>query len=96
MADVRDKSALARADNAKRILDDQEFTSAVAVVRSAILDRFAACPIRDTEGMQALRLQLKCLDDVLANLQSVVNTGKVMREQMAFMDRMKRKVQNVW
>ncbi len=91
-----DRRALARADKAKTILEHEEFTNAVQAVRAALFEKFGACPIRDTEGMQAIRLQLKCLDDVVANLHSVVNTGKVVRDRITWQEKATRKVRNVF
>lgn len=97
MADVSvdERQALVRADKAKTILEHDEFTNAVQAVRAEIANRFSKAPIRDTEGMLALRLQLKCLDDVIANLHSVVNTGKVIQERITWRESLKRKARNV-
>lgn len=90
MADV-DRNALHRAAKAQALLSDPELSAAFEAVRASILERIEACPIRDVEGMMNLRLQLKLLNDVRANLQSVVNTGKVIQERITFMERIKRK-----
>lgn len=91
MADV-DREALNRAAKAQALLSDPELIAAFDAVRAALFAKIEACPVRDADGLMLLRLQLKLLQDVKANIQSVVNTGKVVAEHLSFMERVKRKV----
>jgi hypothetical protein len=54
------------------------------------LERFEACPIRDIEGQHEIKLMLKLLVDVRANLQSVVDNGKVIEYNVSMLERAKR------
>lgn len=94
MADV-DKQALGRASKAQALLNDPELNAAFDAVKTSILERIEACPIRDTEGLMNLKLQLKLLNDVKANLQAVVNTGKVIQDRITWLERVKRKAFHV-
>ena len=98
MADVvklSDREAMARASKAQALLNDPELNAAFEAVKNSIHDRIDACPIRDVDGLVSLRLQLKLLNDVKANLQSVVSTGKVIQDRLTWLERAKRKV-NGW
>lgn len=91
MADT-DNLNRSRAIKAARLLEDPEFNIAFSAVRSSILERIEACPIRDKEGLYCLRLELKILNDVKANIQHVVNTGKVIEHRISLLERAKRAV----
>lgn len=94
MADV-DQTAISRGLRAKALLEDRELKNAFDSVRQNLLDRMEICPVRDSDGLTLLRLQLKLLNDVKANLQSVVNTGKVVEHRLNLLERAKRGVVNV-
>lgn len=89
MADL-DKTAVYRAAKAQALLNDDELNAAFAAVRETLLARIEECPIRDRDGVHELKLQLKLLNDVRANLQSVVNTGKVIEYRISMLERAKR------
>jgi hypothetical protein len=84
------KDVTARANRAKSLLEDAELTAAFNGVRTALLERFEACPIRDIEGQHEIKLMLKLLVDVRANLQSVVDNGKVIEYNVSMLERAKR------
>lgn len=93
MADVtlEDRKAMYRGEKAKQLLDNAEFSAAVEAVRTALHQKFDQTPVRDTEGMQVIRLQLKCLDDVIANVQHVINTGKVVQDRITWFEKLKQR-----
>jgi hypothetical protein len=66
-----------RAQNVDRILKDEEFKAAFENTRQAIFLKIEQTPIRDTDGLAQLRLCLKLLSDVRANLERILNDGKV-------------------
>lgn len=66
-----------RADKAQRILNDEIFKESFESVRLALLQKFEAAPVNDAEGMVKVRLCLKLLNDVRANLEAVIRDGKV-------------------
>lgn len=65
-----------KADRCQKLLDDPDLKDAFAIVRQAIFTNIEKCPIRDTEGAEKLRLMLKLLNDVRANLEQAVAEGK--------------------
>jgi hypothetical protein len=86
---MSDKEQINRAAKAQALLNDPELTAAFDSVRIALLQRIEAAPIRDREGVHELKLQLKLLADVRANLQAVVNTGKVIEHRISMLERAK-------
>ena len=66
-----------RATKAHKLLNDPLLIEAFNNTRQAIFEKIEATPIRDTEGLTQLRLCLKLLTDVRANLTAVLNDGKV-------------------
>jgi hypothetical protein len=66
-----------RAQKAERILTDPLFAEAFENTRQAIFQKIESTPIRDDEGLKHLRLSLKLLQDVRANLTAILNDGKI-------------------
>lgn len=66
-----------RAKRVERLIKDEEFIAAFENTRQAIFNKIEQTPIRDTDGLAQLRLCLKLLTDVRANLERVFNDGKV-------------------
>ena len=92
MADVSGRDPIVRAKDAERLLQDPEFKAAINGVRQALFQRIEACPLRDEEGLRMLQLQLKLLRDVQANLQSVINDGKVLEHKRSVWEQAKRRM----
>jgi hypothetical protein len=84
---MSDAEILERANNAKSLLNNQEFQRAFDGVRQALLERFEECPIRDKEAQHEIKLMLKLLVDVKANLQSVVDSGKVVIHRQSLVEK---------
>ena len=82
---------------AQEILDNALFKESFHSVKTGILEAWANSPIRDHEGQHELRLMLKLLNDVEANLVDVMQTGKLaqitLREKRGLIDRLKDKFQ---
>lgn len=70
-------NAIDRANKAQRILDDELFKDAFESVRQALLSKFESAPVNDAEGIVKVRLCLKLLTDVRANLERAIADGKV-------------------
>lgn len=68
---------LSRGSRAEQLLKDPDLTQAFTAVHQAIHDKIDQTPIRDTEGLTQLRLMLKLLADVRANLEQAVRGGKL-------------------
>ena len=66
-----------RAQKAERILNDEIFKESFESVRQARLQKFESAPVGDADGMMKVRLCLKLLTDVRANLEAVIRDGKV-------------------
>jgi hypothetical protein len=69
-------NAIDRAEKAQRILNDELFQESFNNVRQALLNKFETAPLTDPEGLVMLRLCLKLLGDVRANLIATLNDGK--------------------
>lgn len=96
VSSLADREALHRAEKAKALLGNSELTGAFSAVRESLLLRIEECPIRDHEGVHELKLQLKLLADVRANIQSVVNTGKVIEYRTTMLERAKKGISNAF
>lgn len=83
---------IARAEKAQRLLEDPEFQAAFIAVKDSIISRIEGCPVRDMDGLHDLHLMLKLLNDVRANIVSVINTGKITQDRINWLERVKRGV----
>lgn len=52
------------------------------MVRDAIVKQWESSPIRDKEGQNELRLMRKLLNDLEANIKTVIDTGKMAKIQV--------------
>jgi hypothetical protein len=86
---MSDREQINRAAKAQALLNDPELIAAFEGVRQALHERIEAAPIRDRDGVHELKLQLKLLADVRANLLAVVNTGKVIEHRTSLLERAK-------
>lgn len=66
-----------RANKAKVILDNPLYQESFDLVRQAIHEQWEATPVRDHEGAHELKLMLKLLGDVRANLERAIADGKI-------------------
>lgn len=62
-------------NRAERILSD--IIPYFDMVEVAILDTWKKSPVSDEKGQHELRLMIKLLSDVKANLKTVIDTGKL-------------------
>lgn len=67
---------------AKGILDAQVFQDAVNKVQQGVFDAFAAVDPKDLPGLQEQRIKLKCLADIVRELTTVMNTGKLAQAEI--------------
>lgn len=67
---------------AQSILDSEIYKEAFESVRLAIISQWEKTPIRDHEGQHELRLMIKLLGDVQANIKQVAETGKLAKLQI--------------
>lgn len=71
---------VARGERAQALLKDEIFAEAIEQVRAGIVTAWSNAPIRDKEGHHELKLMLKLLDDVVRNIESVIDNGKIAAE----------------
>lgn len=67
---------------AELLLDNPIYKDSIEAVREAIIAQWQACPIRDKEGQHELKLMLKLLNDLTANIRLVAETGKLAKLQI--------------
>jgi hypothetical protein len=65
---------------AERILSD--VSPYFDMVEAAILDTWKKSPVSDEKGQHELRLMMKLLGDVKANMKTVIETGKLAKAQI--------------
>jgi len=83
-----------RGVQAKHWLDDPMTKEAFEKVRKGIYERWAASPVEDKDGQHALRLMLKLLDDLHANVVDVAMTGQMAQAQIEHEKTMKQKAKD--
>jgi hypothetical protein len=71
------QSDLDRGQKAERLVKDPMLAEAFELVRQAIHDQWENAPIRDHDGAHELKLMLKLLGDVRANLEHAIADGKI-------------------
>lgn len=94
---MRLEEQIQRGTKADALLTDPDLSAAFDSVRQAILDKIEQAPLRDADGVHQLRLMLKLLRDVRANLETAVRDGKmaahklkIEQERGSLLDRFKR------
>ena len=68
---------------ARGLMENDVYKSAVSEVRAAILKAWESAPLRDKEGHHELKLMLKLLNDLEANIKQAADTGKLAEMQIA-------------
>lgn len=76
------QAELDRGFKAQQLLDNEIYQESIQTVREAIIAQWAESPIRDHEGQHELRLMLKLLNDLTANIKTVADTGKLAQIQI--------------
>lgn len=71
-----------RGARAEKLLQDPMLSEAFSLVREAIISKWERTPMRDLEGAHELKLMLKLLGDVRANLEQAVSDGKLAAEEL--------------
>lgn len=73
---------LAKASKAEQLLNDDTLNEAFDSVRQAIFSKIEQTPLRDDDGLKQLRMMLKLLRDVRANLERAIRDGKLAAEEL--------------
>ena len=76
------QTELERGFKAQQLLDNEIYQESIQTVRDAIIAQWSESPIRDHEGQHELRLMLKLLNDLTANIKTVADTGKLAQIQV--------------
>lgn len=80
---MNEAEALARASQAKAILDAPIYQDAYANCRAAIIALMEKTPLSETQTAEDLRRCLKLLRDVQANMAVAMSTGKLAEFRLA-------------
>lgn len=91
-------NTIERADRAAKLLGDPVLSEAFAAVEAALHAQWGECPLRDRDGAHELRLMLKLLRDVRANLERAVANGKLEKAEIerTTLERARRKVASIY
>ena len=73
---------IAEGENAHKLINDAAFDKAFNDLRLAIMEKWEQAPIRDKEGAHELKLMIKLLGDVRANLEQTITAGNVARIEL--------------
>tara|TARA_R110001606_G_scaffold152937_1_gene293844 strand:+ start:786 stop:1037 length:252 start_codon:yes stop_codon:yes gene_type:complete len=75
---------VARADQAKQILDHPLYIEALATVKEALIDHLLNTKVAEEIERDRLYITIKALDLVHQHIQSVLETGKLAEKEQEF------------
>lgn len=78
---------LARGAKAKQLLDDPLFNEAFELVGKAIHEKWEHAPLSDKDGAHELKLMLKLLADVRANIELALSDGQMAADKLKHLKR---------
>lgn len=76
------EQALQRAEEAKRLLETPLIKETLTIMEREVIEAFAACPARDTEGLRILQAELRRVRKFRDMLIGVMESGKIAQEQL--------------
>jgi hypothetical protein len=76
------ESDMERAQQAVAVVNNPAFKRGFEALAQAIHEAWESAPVRDFEGQQLLKLQLKLLSDVRANLERAIADGKIAAHEL--------------
>lgn len=76
---------------ASALQESGAYQRAVMKMREGIHTMWAQSPVADIDGQHKLRLMLKLLDDMEANIKEEADTGKLAAKQVSDEEKLKRK-----
>lgn len=74
---VQNEKEIARAREAEQIVNTPVYRDSMAQMKQEIIDKWAACPARDTEGREWLWQHYQVALKFEEALKTVMNTGKM-------------------
>lgn len=81
------EQAIARGEEATRILNSDTFASSFAAIREAYLREWEDMPTSNTEAARDIHRRLKCLADVRTALQAHISSGKLAAKELSMRER---------
>lgn len=88
---------IARGHEANQILTNPVFAESMTRMKQEIIDKWAACPARDTEGREWLWQHYQVALKFEEALTTVLNTGKlaIKEREMSLAERFGEKIRNI-
>ena len=77
------EAAVARGEEASRVLNSEVFNQAFADVRAALVKTWESLPTSDAENARDIHRRLKCLDDVKKALKYHISTGNMAQKELS-------------
>ena len=78
---------LERGARAKQLLEDPLFNEAFTLVAQAIHEKWESAPLMDRDGAHELKLMLKLLADVRANIELALSDGQMAADKLKHLKR---------
>lgn len=76
------EQAVARAEEAQRLMASPMFTQAFDDTRTALLEAWAALPDVNSEQARDIHRRLKCLESVKRCIETHISTGKLAQKEI--------------
>jgi hypothetical protein len=88
---AKNEDEIARMREAQQIITTPIYVESMAKMKQGIIDKWAACPARDTEGREWLWQHYQVALKFEETLVEVLNTGKLAlkEREMSFMDKVR-------
>lgn len=83
-----------RGARAQRLLDDPIFKESFAEVERQMTEALINAPVRDTEGVQHLKLMIQCLRRVRTHIIKMAQTGRMADKQISRWEAAKSKLKH--
>lgn len=83
------EAAVARGEEALRILGSPVFQASFDAVREAYLKQWESMPTADTEDARDLHRRLKCLKDVHTALNEHVKSGRIAQRELSMREKIR-------
>jgi hypothetical protein len=70
-----------RSNDAKAIIENPLYQESFKELRKELVNELLATPLRDTEAREKIYMMVKMLDSVQTRIQSIMETGTILKKE---------------